>query len=205
MDLVRAEGEAWTAPLGRAEVAGGAFGLRTAVPASLVGPSNVTGARFPVTAGAYRVRIGGTDHGTAFEVVAGPGEGQVPPDALPDGRHFGRVEAVDLAAQPATLGFDLAEFLTGDEALKALVEDGFSEDDYANDYCVRNRSPRLRTLPVADDVAVEEVDWPDGTSPRPSDLPTLAARINARGDEQPSFWLEVRDGRVLAIEEQYLA
>lgn len=110
-----------------------------------------------------------------------------------------------VAAQPATLGFDLAEFLTGDEALKALVEDGFSEDDYANDYYVRNRSPRLRTLPVADDVAVEEVDWPDGTSPRPSDLPTLAARINARGDEQPSFWLEVRDGRVVAIEEQYLA
>ncbi|RMH86193.1 MAG: hypothetical protein D6683_00900, partial [Actinomyces sp.] len=65
-------------------------------------------------------------------------------DTLPDGEWFGYV--TDTA--PDAVTFDLACWFTGDAAALAAAEDG-EESPPPNDYYIRNRSSRLRTVPVA--------------------------------------------------------
>ena len=47
-----------------------------------------------------------------------------PSPELEDGRHFGYIESVDIRTLPGTMVFDLAYFLTGDEANQAAEEHG---------------------------------------------------------------------------------
>jgi hypothetical protein len=51
---------------------------------------------------------------------------------------------------------DYAQWLTGDEANQAAIEDGEipEGDTVPNDYYIRNQNPQLRTLPLAGDVSV---------------------------------------------------
>jgi hypothetical protein len=100
--------------------------------------------------------------------------------------------------------------LAGDEAIAAW--DHRHPDDHGgppNDYFIINDNPRLRRLPVADDVAVTVPDWNGGFQPlvvRFADLPTELASgpvpYGYRLEVNP-FWLTVDDGTVTAIEEQY--
>ena len=52
-------------------------------------------------------------------------EPEAPEPPLEDGRHFGYIHAAKLTDEPRELVFDLAYFLTGDEANKAAEERGF--------------------------------------------------------------------------------
>jgi hypothetical protein len=131
---------------------------------------------------------------------------------LEDGEHFGFVESVD--ATGGTMVFDLAYFLTGQEANEAAAERGL-ETPVPNDYFIVNDNPRLRTLVLAPDVELALLDWDtccDEFIER--DLAIFAEAIDADGlvtiDGQlyygslSPYWLTVEGGFVTRIEEQYL-
>jgi hypothetical protein len=81
-----------------------------------------------------------------------------PKPALEDGGHFGYIKSVDLGRSAAMLTFDLAYLLTGDEANKEAARRGYPTP-VDNDYFIVNDNPKLRTLPLADDVELRLLDW----------------------------------------------
>jgi len=131
---------------------------------------------------------------------------------LGDGVHFGFIEGVDVAG--GTIVFDLAYFLTGEEANQAAAEHGF-ETPVPNDYFIVNDNPKLRTLALSPDVELALLDWDqccdtfiDG------DLTVFAEAIEAEdpitvdgqlyyGSLSP-YWVTVEGGIITRIEEQYL-
>jgi len=128
---------------------------------------------------------------------------------LEDGRHPAYLTDIDTAAR--TVEFDLIQFLTGDEATAAYIED--HPDDPGgppNDYYIVNDNPRLRRLSVAENVQVTVLDWEGGFNPQViafADLPAQLAADLVPDDDRiwPSpFWLTVNDDTVTAIEEQYI-
>jgi hypothetical protein len=130
---------------------------------------------------------------------------------LGDGRHFGFIRSVDLSSQTPTLVFDLAYFLTGDEANQAAAEHG-EETPVPNDYYIVNDNPRLRTLALDPDVRIELVDWANCCdSLFVGDLQPFADSFEEssypsgpyKGRFSP-YWLTVENGVVVRIEEQYL-
>jgi hypothetical protein len=135
--------------------------------------------------------------------------------ALGDGRHFGYVRSVDTSSEPATIEFDVAEFLTGEAANDAAVDDGAIEEGEGvpNDYYVRNDDESVEILTVSPDVTVTRVRCPAGCEEGAAgDFDGFAASF---GDEDASFadeyrgahsqyWVTVEDDEVAVIDEQYL-
>jgi hypothetical protein len=72
------------------------------------------------------------------------------------GEQFGYIRSVSTAGPAATLTFDEAEFLTGDEAQRAAVEDGALPpgEPVSNDYYIRNSDKSTRALPIATDAEI---------------------------------------------------
>jgi hypothetical protein len=135
------------------------------------------------------------------------------PDAeLVDGRHFGWVRAVDLEA--LSIEFDLASFLTGDEANEAAEERG-DETPVPNDYYIVDDNPRLRTLGVGPTLEIVLFDWNrccDETIPAgldafaeaiASDEPITVDGSLLYGGYSP-YWITIEGGVITRIEEQYL-
>jgi hypothetical protein len=131
---------------------------------------------------------------------------------LEDGRHFGFVRSVDVAGR--TLGFDLAYFLSGEEANQAYQEATGEGGPVPNDHWIVNDKPKLRTLTLAPDLRLRLLDWDrccdsffDG------DLALFAQAIQTQGDVTDAdghrysgvsqWWITIRDGVVTEIEEQY--
>jgi hypothetical protein len=133
-----------------------------------------------------------------------------PGASLEDGRHFGYVRSVDADAR--TIEFDLAYFLSGEEANAAYQAAG-GTGPVPNDHFVVNDNPKLRTLPLAPDVRLRLLDWNhccetffDG------DLALFGQAIEEQGDVtdgdliyrgQSQWWITVENGFVTQIEEQY--
>lgn len=133
-----------------------------------------------------------------------------PEPALEDGRHFGYIKSVDLGPTPATLTFDLAYHLGGEEANREAERRGF-ETPVPNDYFIVNDNPLLRTLPLADDVQLRLLDWTHCCDTFFSgDLERFAASFerkkypydNYKGTFS-AYWLTVEDGLVVRVDEQY--
>jgi hypothetical protein len=80
-----------------------------------------------------------------------------PAAQLEDGRHFGYIKAVELETSPATLEFDLAYLLKGEEANHEAAKRGYPTP-VDNDYFIVNDNPRLRTLPLAENVQIRLLD-----------------------------------------------
>jgi hypothetical protein len=126
------------------------------------------------------------------------GSGCTPgPGDLPDGTWFGYVTDPTEAA----LVFDLACWFSGAGAIEATLEDG-EESPPPNDYYIRNTSTDTRTLSVASDVTVRWLP--------PEDIANLAdigyadwLAIRPERDWLPGVWLEIENGEVVSIEEQY--
>jgi hypothetical protein len=134
-----------------------------------------------------------------------------PAAVLDDGRHFGYVRSVDTSA--GTIEFDLASFLSGEEADRAYQEATGDTGPVPNDHFVVNDNPKLRTLHLSPDLRLRLLDWNhccetffDG------DLGLFAQAIEAQDDVtdgdliyrgQSQWWITVRDGVVTQIEEQY--
>jgi hypothetical protein len=134
-----------------------------------------------------------------------------PGAALGDGRHFGYVRSVDTEAR--TIEFDLAYFLSGEEANQAYQEATGDSGPVPNDHFVVNDNPMLRTLTLAPDARLRLLDWNhccdsffDG------DLALFAEAIGEQADVtdgdliyrgQSQWWITVENGVVTEIEEQY--
>jgi len=143
-----------------------------------------------------------TTSATTTEAVKAP---------LPDGRHFGFIKSIDLNASPATMVFDLAYFLTGDEANAAAAERG-DEVPVPNDYYIVNDNPKLRMLQVSPNVDIELVDWKNCCD-RVFKPNWQKFQDSFALDEPPAgrykgkftnYWVTVNGGEVVQIQEQFV-
>jgi hypothetical protein len=141
-----------------------------------------------------------------------PGEpGSTGEALLGDGRHFGYVRSVDVDG--GAIEFDLAYFLSGEEANQAYHEATGDSGPVPNDYYIVNDNPKVRTLTISSDLRLRLLDWNhccetffDG------DLSLFARAIEEQADVtdgdliyrgQSQWWITVRDGVLTEIEEQY--
>jgi hypothetical protein len=148
--------------------------------------------------------VGGGPEGVA-EPTPFPGA------ALGDGRHFGYVRSVDTEAR--TIEFDLAYFLSGEEANQAYQEATGESGPVPNDHFVVNDNPMLRTLTLAPDARLRLLDWNNCCdSFFDGDLALFAEAIGEQADVtdgdliyrgQSQWWITVENGVVTEIEEQY--
>jgi hypothetical protein len=125
---------------------------------------------------------------------------------------------------------DYAQWLSGDEANQAAFEDGVIasvEEGVPNDYYIRNANPQLRTLPLADDVAVWLISPVEGVTSVEVAIEEWLGLFNGGAawdyetDEIPNwdepyfgyygaamvqtpYWFVILDGEVIAIEQQYV-
>lgn len=135
--------------------------------------------------------------------------GLTPTDApLADGRHAVFLDGLD----DNSLVFDVIQWLSGDEANAAALEDGAIEegDVVPNDYYIRNQNPQLRTRAVTADVDVVLSTWDCRNIP--DEKPVVFARFvelfNSPGRCAQNllhnpYWLTIENGVIVAIEEQY--
>ena len=128
--------------------------------------------------------------------------------SLEDGHHFVYVKRASTSDNGTTrIRFDLAYFYQGQRAEREAAERG---DEVVSGYYIVNDNPRLRTMRLADEVAVEYIredqccelqpwnvdDWTEaiGLSTDPANYP---------GTDVP-WWFTVEGGRITRIEQQYL-
>ncbi len=132
---------------------------------------------------------------------------------IENGRNFAFIKSVDVTADPATVTYDLAYFLTGDQATKAAEEHG-DESPPPNDYYIVNDNPKLRTVPLSPDVRLVLLDWNRCCDRRfRGDLADFARAFDEgeltvgdrvyKGNLSP-YWLVAHHGVIVKIEEQYL-
>lgn len=132
---------------------------------------------------------------------------------IENGRNFAFVKSIDTSAEPPTIRYDLAYFLTGDEATRAAKEHG-DEVPPPNDYYIVNDSPRLRTVPLSPTVDLVFLDWSqccDETFHASLDAFAQALEQGEttfeghlyKGRLSP-YWLVAKDGQVVRIEEKFL-
>ena len=126
-----------------------------------------------------------------------------PVPVIEDGRHFVFVKR----AKGGNLTFDLAEFYSGEEANEIAQERG-DEVPVPNDVYIVNDNPKLRTVPAAD-AKISVLDWSSccdvivdltfdefaGYVAHPTD--------DFHGTSSP-YWIRVKGGEILDVEEQYL-
>jgi cell division protein FtsB len=132
--------------------------------------------------------------------------------ALPDGRHFGRLVAVGASQEPPRLVIDIEQWFTGEEAAEAAIEDGVlppGATAIENDFYIRNEDPRWRMLEVDPATTVSLTTYPYGDIDDP-----MVVSLTRFGELYHStedgllrlfpYWITVRDGTVVQIEEQFI-
>jgi hypothetical protein len=120
-------------------------------------------------------------------------------DTLPDGLWYGEATALGERG----LEFDLACWFVGDAATAAAAEDG-EESPPPNDYYVRNQSDRIRSLTVTLNAPVT---WYPEIGVLASETTITYAEwrtLREQRDFQLAVWLEVEDGTVVSIVEQWV-
>jgi hypothetical protein len=126
---------------------------------------------------------------------------------LEDGHHFVYVVgASDPDVGPTKVRFDLAYFYRGERAEQEAAERG---DELVNDYYIVNDNPRLRTLPLADDVEVEYILNGSCCDLQPGDIDAwleavLGSTPTGYGGGDVPWWFTVEAGEITRIEQQYL-
>jgi hypothetical protein len=129
--------------------------------------------------------------------------------ALPDGRHFGRLYAVGTTQAPPRLVIDIEQWFTDQAAIDAAIEDGITVDPGINGYYIRNENARWRTIEIDPAATVSLTTYPFAD---PSD-PTIVSlkrfgevfySYDGRFLQDSPYWITVKGGRVVAIEEQFI-
>lgn len=126
---------------------------------------------------------------------------------LEDGHHFVYVKAVlRLPDGSRRVRFDLAYFLTGAKAQAAAADHG---DEVVDGYYIVNDNPRLRALPLADDVEVEYIPESNCCELQPGNVnawveTVLATNPTDYAGTNVPWWLTIEGGRITRIEQQYL-
>lgn len=135
----------------------------------------------------------------------GPSPSPQPDEVLTDGTYFIDATRV-LDGPPVTLEFDIAYYLTGSDAEQAAADHGVALD---TDYFIVNDNPMRRQLPVSPTVQVRYV--PEGAccELQPGLLDPWAAAVNAElqtdyAGRDAYWWIRVRGGEIVLIEEQFL-
>ena len=132
-------------------------------------------------------------------------------DTLPDGRYFVQLTDIQGGEEgPLLLQYDLAYFLTGDEANQAAEDRGL-ETPVPNDYFIVNDNPKLRLTPLEGVYSVKYIPEGSGLS-----SPVKAHEAQFLGwmgetvqtDFPPKdtswWWITIENGSVTKIEQQYL-
>jgi hypothetical protein len=133
---------------------------------------------------------------------------------IEDGKNFAFVTSVDASANPPTVTYDLAYFLTGDAATQAAKDHG-DEAPPPNDYYIVNDNPTLRTVPLAPGARLVLLDWNhccdqtfDGVLGEFANAIDTGREVTVDGrtykGANSQYWLVAKDGQVVRIEEQYL-
>lgn len=117
---------------------------------------------------------------------------------LADGRHFGFIRNVDV--QGSSISFDVAVFLTGDEAQQAAQERGEALGDDVFDYFIVNDDPATRTLQVAGDARIQILTG-GGADLGSSTLQGLSDHLPR---PENGFWIGIENGEIVEVEEQYV-
>ena len=131
------------------------------------------------------------------------------------GEQFGYIRSVSTAGPAATLAFDEAELLTGDQAQRAAVEDGALPpgEPVSNDYYIRNPDKSTETLRIASDAKITARRCHLCRAGQDGNLEDFLAAFMEPGEmtyAQPyrgadsQYWLTIEDGTVVAIDEQYV-
>lgn len=127
-----------------------------------------------------------------------------------DGRHFCFVREVLNETGTTMITVDYADMLTGDEAAAAASAAG-AESPPPNDFFISNVNPLLRTFPVESGISVTLVSQAGGL-----DMDGYAVPLGQWQDffagmspgmevvQEVPYWIEIDDGVVTSIEEQFL-
>ncbi len=136
-----------------------------------------------------------------------------PPPVLETSTHFGFIRSVDTSIDPVTIEFDEAEWLTGEAAQKAAVEDGELEpgQPVANDYYIRNPDKSTRPWELAPDAKVTATRCQLCRGGKPGKLEDFLASFSKRrqtyADDyrgaESQYWIVVEEQLVVSIDEQY--
>jgi hypothetical protein len=126
---------------------------------------------------------------------------------LDDGRHFVYVENASRRGNGSIrVRFDLAYFYRGPRAEQEAAERG---DEVVSGYYIVNDNPRLRTLPVAEDVEVEYIPASLCCELQPGAIDAwleavLETNPTDYGGTNVPWWFTVEGGEVTRIVQQYL-
>jgi hypothetical protein len=123
------------------------------------------------------------------------------PAVLADGRYDAYVRQVNTRGD--SLVVDLVQVFEGQAAVEAAVADGQSRDTAQVLYTyVRNQNPRLRTLPLADDLRLD-LRGVDCEAPVSHQLAKLAADARAMSGPNHTYYftLTVAGGAVHRVQE----
>lgn len=126
---------------------------------------------------------------------------------LEDGHHFVFVKRALFPPDGSTrIRFDLAYFLTGAQGEQAAADHG---DEFVNGYYIVNDNPRLRTLPLAEDVEVEYIPPTQCCELQTGDIDAWLESINETNQTDYAgkgvpWWFTVEGGEITRIEQQYL-
>jgi len=107
------------------------------------------------------------------------------------------------------LTVDYAQLLTGDEAIAAATAHG-SESPPPNDYYIVNDNTKLRDLAADPKQAVKVVSKSDGMVSGGYNMPfgewydVLIGMSATNFVKDAPYWITVKDGTIVAIEEQFL-
>jgi hypothetical protein len=122
-----------------------------------------------------------------------------------DGRVPAYITKVDVAGRTVT--YDQIQFLTGAEAKKAWQKDHpdpSSEDAPPNDFYILNVNPAQYTVPIASNVTITVNVVGNGSSTdQPATLSEFADDMRKDGADQLPFWLTIKGGSIVRIEEQF--
>ena len=119
---------------------------------------------------------------------------------LPDGVHHSLIRKVDIANDRITV--DVVQLFLDGDAVKAAIADGKSrEQAEVLTVWLRNRNPRLRTLPLAADLKVDFYQSCDEQPDRRAVLEQLAGNVRLG---VYFYSLTVRGGEVHAIKERQI-
>jgi hypothetical protein len=123
---------------------------------------------------------------------------------LDDGRYFGALIALGAAQQPPRLVIDIQQWFTDQEAIAAAIEDGVIEpgEIIPNGYYIRNDNPRWRTIEIDPAATVSLTTYPYGQIGDPQ-----IVRLERFADlaiDWSEYWITVEDGKVVAIEQQFI-
>lgn len=108
--------------------------------------------------------------------------------------------------------FDLAYFLTGEEADRAAQEDGvIQEGEHVdNDYYIVNENTKLRDILYASVVPVRLVRWSECCESFDAEFDLFVRAFQPGGTDEnykgpdSQYWLTVNGGVVTSVEEQFL-